>query len=176
MAVDWLRPDGKEFHHRLLFNERLVAVARDGHTALAGPASRAHLLGQSFVHLRLRQDPEDMLPGMRPWRSVLHREMTRGDGFTVSELLEVFMVAARSNLFGIIPHSMLKLAEEWFRLRAYGWAPRARPVAVDLWWHASRDMDAAHAFVRAELERAVAAVLLFETPVSRTPSPANLEP
>ena len=90
------------------------------------------------MHLRLRQDPEDLLPGMRPWRSVLDREMTQGEGFTVSELLEVFMVAARSNLLGIIPHSMIKLAEEWFRLRAYGWtyqnsAQRTRSLAS--WQH-----------------------------------------
>jgi DNA-binding transcriptional LysR family regulator len=171
MAVDWLPLEGNEFRHRFLFNDRLVAVARDGHPALAEPASRAHLLAQSFVHLRLRQDPDDLLPGMQPWRAVLDRELTRGDGFTVSELLEVFMVAARSNLFGIIPQSMLGTAEEWFHLRPYGWKPRTKAVAINLWWPASRDNDPAHAFVRAELAKAVADVLVCEAPAQRAPSP-----
>jgi DNA-binding transcriptional LysR family regulator len=65
--------------------------------------------------------------------------------------LEIFMVASQSDLFGLIPRSMEKVARNTLGLRALGVSPKAPTVPIKLVWHASRDADPAHAFLRKEL-------------------------
>lgn len=76
----------------------------------------------------------------------------------VSEILEVFMVAGQSDLFGLIPRSMLKVARDIFGLRALPAVVETRPVPVKLVWHARRDADPAHVFIRRQIGLAARAV------------------
>jgi DNA-binding transcriptional LysR family regulator len=145
-AIDWLSNGEGQFNESVLFQDSLVAVARHGHPALRRPPSPQVLKEGTFVTLRPRVEGENPLAGIREWQRL---KLTLA--LEVSEILEIFMVASRSDLFGLIPRSMEAVARETFGLRALGWAPKCPTVPIRLVWHASRDDDPAHAFLRGQL-------------------------
>jgi DNA-binding transcriptional LysR family regulator len=145
-ALDWIVPTEGRFHEETLFEDAVVAVARQGHPALGRTRTAADLRSASFVTLRYRIDAEQAVPGIREWRRLRLRA-----ALEVSELLEVFMVASQSDLFGLIPRSMLKVARENFGLRKLPVGPHAAPVPIKLVWHESRDADRGHAFLRKQI-------------------------
>jgi DNA-binding transcriptional LysR family regulator len=153
-AVDWIEPRGDQFKQKVLFEDTLVAVARDGHPALRRPASAKILREGKFVTLRPRIEDEHPSPGIREWR-----QQNFEIALEVSEILEIFMVASQSDLFGIIPRSMEKVARNLFALRPLRESTQAAPVPILLIWHASRDADPAHAFLRKELGTVATAIV-----------------
>ena len=86
------------------------------------------------------------MPGIREWQ-----RFELNFVLEVSELLEVFMVAGQSDLFGLIPRSMLKFAHDVFGLRPLRAGPKIVSVPIKLVWHASREADPAHAFLRKQI-------------------------
>jgi DNA-binding transcriptional LysR family regulator len=153
-AVDWLPIDGAQFKQSILFQDTLVAIARRGHPALRRRATLQVLKDGAFVRLRSRVEGEHPLEGIRAWD-----RLKLNYALEVSEILEIFMVASHSDLFGLIPRSMEAVARETFGLQALGWAPKSVPVPIRLIWHASRDNDPAHAFLRAQLALVVKEVV-----------------
>jgi DNA-binding transcriptional LysR family regulator len=149
-AVDWLPIGRGQFNESVLFEDTLVAVARRGHPALRRPPSKQVLKDGAFVTLRPRVEGEHPLEGIREWQRL---KLTHA--LEVSEILEIFMVARHSDLFGLIPRSMAAVARETFGLAALGWAPKAPALPIRLLWHASRDADPAHVFLRTQLALAV---------------------
>jgi len=148
-AIDWLVPSRGRFRNLTLFEDSLVPMARSGHPALRRTHSIAELKKGSFVGLRPRiVGDEHPVAGIQEWRRLkLHYALM------VSEALEVFMIASQSDLFGLIPTSMTKFAQDTFGLRPMRVGPKAT-VPIKLVWHASRDTDAAHAFLRKQVELA----------------------
>ena len=146
VAVDWLPIAGAQFREAILFQDKIVAVARRGHPALRRPPSKQVLKDGAFVALRPRVEGDHPLEGLREWQRLKLRY-----ALEVSEILEIFMVASHSDLFGLILCSMEAIGREDFGLRALGWAPKAPSVPIRLIWHASRDDDPAHAFLRTQL-------------------------
>jgi len=153
-AVDWLPIGGAQFNESILFQDTLVAVARRGHPALRRAPSLQVLKDGAFVRLRSRVEGEHPLEGIRAWQ-----RLKLSYALEVSEILEIFMVARHSDLFGLIPRSMEAVARDTFGLQALDWAPRSTPVPIRLLWHASRDDDPAHAFLRAQLALVVKEVV-----------------
>jgi DNA-binding transcriptional LysR family regulator len=153
-AVDWLPIAGAQFKESILFQDTLIAVARQGHPALRRPPSLRVLKESAFVSLRPRIEGEHPLEGIEAWR-----RLKLNYALEVSEILEIFMVVRHSDLFGLIPRSMEAVARQTFELRALGWTPSAPSVPIRLIWHASRDNDPAHAFLRAQLGLAVKEVV-----------------
>jgi len=153
-AIDWIEPEGDHFKSTVLFEDVMVAVAREGHPALRRPASMKTLRDGRFVVLRPRVEGEHPVAGLRAWQRLkLNVELE------VSEILEVFMVASQSDLFGIIPQSMEKMARGALRLRSLGVGPKSANVPIKLIWHANRDADPAHAFLRKELGTVAARIV-----------------
>ncbi len=148
-AVDWLMPERGRFRELTLFEDAIVAVARIGHPALRRAQSITELRKGAFVSLRPRIEGEHPVAGIRAWQ---HLELNVV--LEVSELLEVFMVASRSDMFGLIPRSMTKFAREAFGLRPLRAGPREGSVPIKLLWHATREGDAAHAFLRMQIQLA----------------------
>jgi len=148
-AIDWLLPNRGRFRDLTLFDDSLVPMARNGHPALRRTPSIAELKKESFVALRPRIEGEaHPVAGIQEWRRLkLHCVLE------VSECLEVFMVASQSDLFGLIPTSMMKFAQDTFGLRQMRVGPKAT-VPIKLVWHASRDTDAAHVFLREQMQLA----------------------
>jgi LysR family transcriptional regulator, transcriptional activator for leuABCD operon len=145
-AIDWLPVGGGQINESVLFEDALVAVARQGHPALRQPGSKKVLRDGAFVRLRPRVEGIHPLEGIREWQRLKLNSVLE-----VSEILEIWMVVSQSDLFGLIPRSMEKVARETVGLRNLGWAPKAPSIPIKLYWHASRDADPAHAFLRAQL-------------------------
>lgn len=153
-ALDWLPSTKHGFSEVTLFDDVVVAAARRAHPALLRIRSIKDLKAQSFVSLRPRVQGEHPVPGLREWQRLeLHVALE------VSEILEVFMVAAQSDLVGIIPRSMIRFARERFGLEPLPAGPRIIPVPVRLLWHASRTADGGHAFLRQQIASASADVV-----------------
>jgi len=148
-AIDWLMPERGQFHDLTLFQDAVVAVARSGHPALRRTQSLSELKKGGFVSLRPRVVGEHPVAGIREWQRLKLNYVLE-----VSELLEVFMVAGQSDLFGLIPRSMVRFAEEAFGLRALRAGPKKISVPIKLVWHASRETDPAHAFLRKQIQLA----------------------
>ncbi len=153
-AIDWLEPEGDHFESMVLFEDDLVAVAREGHPALRRPRSLKVLREGKFVKLRPRVDGDNPVAGLREWQ-----RLNLETALEVSEILEVFMVASQSDLFGLIPRSMEKLARASLGLRSLGVAPKAVPVPIKLIWHSSRRADPAHSYLRKELDAVAARIV-----------------
>jgi DNA-binding transcriptional LysR family regulator len=146
-VVDWLAPTGDQFRQVTLFEDEIVAVARNGHPAVRGSRSIKDLQKNAFVRLRPRIEGESPLPAIREWQRLnLRYELE------VSEILEVLMVASQSDLIGLVPRSMMKVARDNFGLRALPAGPKSAAVPIKLLWHASREPDPAHAFLRKQIE------------------------
>jgi DNA-binding transcriptional LysR family regulator len=148
-AVDWLVPERGQFHDVTLFADAVVAVARKGHPALRRTRSTSDLKKGAFVSLRPRVEGEHPVAGLREWQ-----RLELNFVLEVSEILEIFMVAGQSDLFGLIPRSMLKFADEFFGLRPLRAGPGKSSVPIKLVWHASRQADPAHAFLRKQVQLA----------------------
>jgi len=147
--VDWLPPEHGRYRDLTLFEDGVVAVARSGHPALRKTHSISALKKGAFVGLRPRIAGEDHpVPGLREWRR-LHLNTV----LEVSEFLEVFMVAGQSDLFGVIPSSMTKVAAECFGLKPLRAGPKVS-VPIKLIWPVAREQDAAHAFLRKQIQLA----------------------
>jgi DNA-binding transcriptional LysR family regulator len=145
-AVDWILPTAGRFHQATLFEDAVVAAARHGHPLLRRVRSVRELKKAPFVILRPRLEGENPVPGIQEWM-----RLKLDWALEVSELLEVFMVAGQSDLFGLIPRSMSKVARENFGLRELAVGPHTVPVPVKLVWHESREADQGHAFLRRQI-------------------------
>src|SRR5262249_23180371 len=99
--------------------------------------------------LRPRIEGEHPVPGIQVWR-----RLELNCVIEVPEILEIFMVAGQSDLFGLIPRSMLKFAGNVFGLRPLRAGPKRPSVPIKLVWHESRDADPAHAFLRRQIQLA----------------------
>ena len=153
-VIDWIEVGGPDINRSLLFEDSLVAVARNHHPALRGTATKKTLQGGSFVTLRSRVEGVHPLAGIREW----HR-LKLNFVLEVSEILEILMVASQSDLFGLMPRSMEKVSREVFDLRTLGWAPKSPLLPIKLYWHASRDVDPGQAFLREQLALAAREVV-----------------
>lgn len=152
-AVDWLVPERKRFSEITLFEDAIVAVARQDNPAASKARTEKALNSLSFVALRPRVEGESLIPGIQEW-SRLRPNLA----LEVSEFLEVLVVASQSDLVGLIPKSMLKLARESFQLRALPVAVTTETIPIKLFWATSRTTDPAQMFIRKQIELASRAV------------------
>lgn len=148
-AIDWLPAAGEHFREEILFRDNVVIMARRGHPVLRGRANRKGLREQSFVRLRPRTEASRLPDAVAELRSLdLHFELE------VSEILEVFMVAAASDLLGVVPGSMAEMARSMLGLEVVQGAPQGGPSPVRMLWHEGRDRDPGHRFLRKALHQA----------------------
>jgi DNA-binding transcriptional LysR family regulator len=148
-VIDWLPPGRGRHGELVLFEDSIVAVARTGHPALKRPFSSSDFRKAPLVGLRPRIAAEaHPVPGIAEWRL---RELNVV--LEVSEFIEVFMVAAASDLLGLIPSSMTKFASECFGLKPLRLGPKVS-VPIKLIWPLARERDAAHEFLRKQVELA----------------------
>ena len=152
-AVDWLAPGRSRFNEIALFEDAMVAVARQDHPALQKVRTKRDLNALDFVSLRPRVDGETRAPGIQEWLRLKLNVVLE-----VSEFLEVLVIASQSDLLGLIPRSMLKLARDTFQLRELRVVVTARTIPVKLFWTASRASDPAQSFIRKQIESASRAV------------------
>ncbi|WP_298933835.1 LysR family transcriptional regulator [uncultured Ramlibacter sp.] len=152
-AVDWLLPGRSRFDEIALFEDALVAVARQDHPAIRRVRTEKELVALDFVALRPRVEGESLIPGIQEWG-----RMKLNMVLEVSELLEVLVISSQSDLAGLIPRSMLKLARDTFALRALPVAVTSKTFPIKLFWTPSRTSDPAQMFIRKQIQLASCAV------------------
>ena len=153
-AIDWLPPGGTVFGESVVFNDGVVAMAREGHPIRRRRLSARSIHAVEFVSLRPRVQGEHPVPALRDWQRLGARVVLE-----VSEFVEVLMVASQSDLVALVPLSMQRVARGTFGLRILHSIPKAAPIPIKLIWHAGRERDPAHAFLRDQLARAAQEVI-----------------
>lgn len=153
-AVDWLPPGRSRFNEIELFEDGIVAVARQGHPAIQKARTEKDLSALEFVALRQRIEGESPVPAIQDWlRLKLNRALE------VSEFLEVLMVASQSELVGVIPESMLKLGRESFQIRPLSVVVTAKAIPIKLFWTTNKTADPGQVFIRKHIELASRAAM-----------------
>jgi DNA-binding transcriptional LysR family regulator len=155
IAIDSLLPEDGQFHSDVLFEDRVVAIARAGHPVLERSTSLKNLRAAAFVALRPRTQDEQRFDALRPLRS-LNLDIK----LEVSELLEILLVVSQSDLLGIMASSMVNVAREALGLMVLE-IPDLKDVdhPVSMIWHPRRKNDPAHRFLREQIRAVVSEVV-----------------
>jgi len=148
-VIDWLPAAGDQFRAEVVFRDNVVIAARGDHPVLRRKVTRKGLREQGFVRLRPRAEGS-RLPDFVAELGALDLRYE----LEVSELLEVFVVTAASDLLGIIPGSMAQMAHERLGLVVVEGAPHGSAASVRMLWHQGRDRDPGHRFLRQKLGEA----------------------
>jgi DNA-binding transcriptional LysR family regulator len=156
VAVDWLPAGRAGLVDEEVVQDELVIVARRGHRgARDGMTRKALVANNRFVSLRPRLDmAEHPLEGVREW---LHLKPTVS--LQVSELIEVLVVAAESDLLGIVPRSLAKASLGALDIRVVMPSPRSKSFPIRMVWRKTRGADPAHKFLRDQVRAAMKAVI-----------------
>ena len=154
LAVDWLPSRNELLTEAPLFNDSLVAVARSGHPALRKSAKADDILEKwPFVRIRPRLEGDrHSVEGIRSW----HQRSPR-IALEVSEFLEVLVVTSQSELLGLVPLSLAKVARPILDVNVVSGLP-GTSVPVRMIWRSNRHGDAGHKFLRQQVTAAVKAI------------------
>lgn len=148
-AIDWIPAAGEQFRAEVLFRDNVVIVARGDHPVLRRKLTRKGLREHGIVRLRPRSEGSRLPEFVAEIQALdLRYELE------VSELLEVFLVTAASDLLGIIPGSMAQMARERLGLVVVEGAPHGSAAPVRMLWHQGRDRDPGHRYLRQRLAEA----------------------
>jgi LysR family transcriptional regulator, transcriptional activator for leuABCD operon len=153
-AVDWLSPHDAQYREALLFDDGIVAVARRGHVADRARNARDLVATVRFVTLREREVGVRRPEGIGAWYA-----LQPDIALKVSEWLEVLLVAGKSDLIGLVPRSLERIGREIFDVHALRATSRAPAIPIKLIWHASRERDPAHLFLRKQVTEAARSVI-----------------
>jgi LysR family transcriptional activator for leuABCD operon len=146
--LDYAVPTTNDLRSTLLFNDELVVVAAAAHPRLGKVLTRKEFLAERHVaHRSLRT------PG-----SVVQIEGALGDrtldvAVEVREAIELPLTVAGTEYIAVCNR---RLAEPWVKVLGLRLLPlpfRAPPVRGYLVWHASRQRDAGHKWVREGIVR-----------------------
>jgi DNA-binding transcriptional LysR family regulator len=147
LAIDWLLLHEQQIRAEVLFLDRLEVLARKTHPLQGKVIALTRLQQQGFVGLRSRSELGYDIPAFREWLG-----FDLDVRLEVSELLEVLLTVSRSDLLGLMPHSMRRIAEDDFQSKALqftGSMPGEFPIYMS--WHERREHDPAHCFLRQQI-------------------------
>lgn len=154
LAIDWMPITRPSFVNRVLFTDRIVAIARAGHERVRSGATIDHLLAEETVRVQHRRPTDELPPPMDklrryPWQVAM----------TVSEALEVPAIVASTDLVGAIFGSAAQLISPALGLIEIHLPNDVGKVPIQAIWHESRRPDAGHLWLRklvaAELSRRI---------------------
>lgn len=155
LAIDWVTPEWSDCRTLALFDDCLVPMARRDHRIFEKRISPLRLSRERFVTLRPREDAPQMQTWFRP-----ELEHPLQYVLEVSELLDVLLVVRQSSLLGVMTASMAKIAHEMFDIIAIDMPLGARARRpIQMLWHARRDNDSAHQFLRTQITHVVQGLL-----------------
>lgn len=156
VAIDWQPTAEPQFHSAVLFEDRIVAMARAGHPAFSKMLTVKGLQETQFVSLRPRETHErHHLSATKQWRNLKINAVLE-----VSELLEILLVVGQTDFFGLMASSMAGVAEKTFQVRPLeiqGFKPEPLPICMI--WNPRRENDAAHQFLRQQVKAVMSEIL-----------------
>ena len=143
IAIDWLPAELDPFINTKLFDDRLVLVARGGHPSINADVTLDGLLKAEFVGPHRRREIDRLPKALREFDKLGVRETVR-----VSELLEMPIVVASTDLLGIFLSSMGSLVEKRLGLQVLPMPLELPPMPIYMIWHETRRHDTAHRWLR----------------------------
>ena len=143
IAIDWLPVELDPFINKKLFDDRLVLVARGGHPSINAGVTLEDLLKAEFVGPHRRREIDRLPKALREFDKLGVHETVR-----VSELLEMPIVVASTDLLGIFLSSMGPLMEKRLGLQVLPIPLELPPMPIYMIWHETRRHDAAHRWLR----------------------------
>lgn len=156
VAIDWQPTAEPQFRSSVLFEDRIVAMARAGQPAFSKKLSVKSLQEAQFVSLRPRETHErHHLAATKQWRNLKINAVLE-----VSELLEILLVVSQTDFFGLMASSMAGVAEKTFQVRPLeiqGFKPELLPICMI--WNPRRENDSAHKFLRQQVRIVMSEIL-----------------
>jgi LysR family transcriptional regulator, transcriptional activator for leuABCD operon len=143
IAIDWLPVELDPFINKKLFDDRLVVVARGGHPSINAGVTLEDLLKAEFVGPHRRRETDRLPKALREFDKLGVHETVR-----VSELLEMPVVVASTDLLGIFLSSMGPLMKKRLGLQILPIPLELPPMPIYMIWHETRRHDAAHRWLR----------------------------
>jgi DNA-binding transcriptional LysR family regulator len=143
LAIDWLPVSLDPFVNQRLFDDRLVLLARGDHPLVNTTCTIEDLRKAEFINLHHRRATEYMPVVLREFDKLALNEVVH-----VSELLEIPIIVATTNLLGLFLSSMAPLVHNAIRLQVLEIPLDLPPMPIHLIWHEARRNDAAHRWLR----------------------------
>jgi LysR family transcriptional activator for leuABCD operon len=143
VAIDWLPIELDPFVNSKLFDDRMVLVARKKHPRVSGRVTIEGLRKEEFISLHHRRGPDNMPQALKELHDLQFHEAMH-----VSELLEIPIVVASTDLLGLMPSSMGPLMKERFGLQVLPMPLELPTLPIYMIWHETRRHDAAHGWIR----------------------------
>jgi DNA-binding transcriptional LysR family regulator len=155
LAVDWLPAGQPALSDEEVVQDELVVVARRGHRGLRkGMTRKALVASRKFVLLWPRLDAATHpLEAAREWLDLEPKVALH-----VSEFIEVLVVAAESDLVGLVPRSLATASSRALDIQLLATSPRPKAFPIRMVWRTGRP-DAAHTFLRAQVRATMKEVI-----------------
>jgi len=147
VAVDWFSIADGRFVQQQLFEDRMLLLARKNHPRIGGGPTVSQIEAERFVIPSGRAVAWVEPAAIHSVRKLISQ---RGwnVAFQVSELLEVPLVVAATDLLGIVPMSIAATLLSTNLLQAFPLPVKQAAFPVTLSWHAGRRHDPAHIWLR----------------------------
>jgi DNA-binding transcriptional LysR family regulator len=147
------------FHMEELWDERLVGIARCGHSLTKGRITLERFASASHALISPRGQPGGMVDDILKQHGIQRRI-----AFTTPSFLVAPQVVAMTDLVMILPERIAAGLEGQLRLATFAPPLDVPGFRMAMFWHDRHDSDPAHAFIRREITQVVAAL----------PKPASL--
>jgi DNA-binding transcriptional LysR family regulator len=143
VAIDWLPAQLDPFVNSKIFDDRLVLLARRDHPLVGVDLTMEELLKAEVVNIHHRREIEQAPVALREAFGLGMRETV-----FVSELLEIPVLVASTDLVGIFLASMGPLMEQRLGLQVLPLPLETPSLPIYIIWHEARRHDAAHRWLR----------------------------
>jgi DNA-binding transcriptional LysR family regulator len=143
LAIDWLPAELDPFVNGKLFDDRVILLARGDHPSVSATPTIEDLRKVQLVAPNRRREVGHLPPALRELAKLGLPEAVR-----VSELLEIPIVVANTDLLGIFLTSMASLVERPLGLRILTVPIDLPALPIYMIWHETRRNDAAHRWLR----------------------------
>jgi DNA-binding transcriptional LysR family regulator len=147
LALDWLPLEFDPFINKHVFSEGLVLAVRAGHPFIKPDSTLEELRRARMIGTQLRRAPEDL-----PEPLVKFMALGLLPDVRASELLEIPLVVACTDLIGLLTSSMAATMNKRLNLQIIPIPADLPPLPIYLMWHESRRNDSGHVWLRGLIE------------------------
>jgi LysR family transcriptional activator for leuABCD operon len=147
IVVDWLPIELDPIVNKEIFEETLMLLARADHPLVNAGITLKDFLNAEFVAPNRRRELQYLPQTLRELYQLGMRETMR-----VSELLEIPIVVASTDLLGIFPSSMGALLRKRLGLQIIAIPVELPVLPIYMIWHEARRNDAGHRWLREVVE------------------------
>lgn len=147
LVVAFLRQPAPELHQTLLYPQRLVCIARQGHPAIKGKLTLKQFTGQSHAVWGAPPVPYPTMEVMVD-EALEKAGLSRQIALRVSSVMLLAEVVAKSDLLAIIPEPLALTSRQSLPIQIWPLPFQVAKVDVSMLWHDRLHQDPAHKWLR----------------------------